>query len=99
MINLTLTLSVIIGILLTLFFITPIVLLAILIIRTNKPSVNPQNSKRLDELAEIDAVIIEETNTALASILEKIQDIEERLDREDATVKGFGGKKRQQLND
>jgi len=73
--------------------ITPIILLSILLIRTSKPKSNPQSAKRLDELAEIDAAIIEETNAALATVLEKIQDIEERLDREDSTVKGFGNKK------
>lgn len=73
--------------------ITPIILLSILLIRTSRPKTNPQSSKRLDELAEIDAAIIEETNAALATVLEKIQDIEERLDREDSTVKGFGNKK------
>lgn len=93
MINLTIALSVIIGILFTAFLTTPIILLVILLIRTNKPKSNPQSAKRLEELAEIDAAIIEETNTALTSILEKIADIEDRLDREDATVKGFGGKK------
>ena len=73
--------------------ITPIILLSILLVRTSKPKTNPQSAKRLDELAEIDAAIIEETNAALATVLEKIQDIEERLDREDSTVKGFGNKK------
>lgn len=93
MINLTFTLSVIIGILFTALLTTPIILLVVLLTRTNKPKPNPQSAKRLEELAEIDAAIIEETNTALTSILEKIADIEERLDREDATVKGFGSKK------
>lgn len=73
--------------------ITPIILLSILLIRTSRPKTNPQSAKRLDELAEIDAAIIEETNAALATVLEKIQDIEERLDRDEATVKGFGNKK------
>ena len=73
--------------------ITPIILLSILLIRTSKPKSNPQSAKRLDELAEIDAAIIEETNAALTTVLEKIQEIEERLDREDSTVKGFGSKK------
>ena len=73
--------------------ITPIILLSILLIRTSRPKSNPQSAKRLDELAEIDAAIIEETNAALATVLEKIQDIEERLDRDEATVKGFGSKK------
>ena len=73
--------------------ITPIILLSILLVRTSKPKTNPQSAKRLDELAEIDEAIIEETNSALSTVLEKIQEIEERLDREDSTVKGFGNKK------
>ena len=39
--------------------ITPIILLSILLIRTSRPKTNPQSAKRLDELAEIDAAIIE----------------------------------------
>ena len=73
--------------------ITPIILLSILILRTSKPKTNPQSAKKLEELAEIDAAIIEETNAALVTVLEKIQDLEDRLDREESTVKGFGNKK------
>lgn len=73
--------------------ITPIILLSILLVRTSKPKSNPQSAQKLEELAEIDAAIIEETNAALVTVLEKIQDIEERLNREDSTVKGFGNKK------
>jgi hypothetical protein len=72
--------------------VAPIILLIILLLRTPKPKQN-QSSKRLDELAEIDAAIIEETNAALATVLDQIKDIEERLDREDSAVKGFGNKK------
>ena len=73
--------------------ITPIILLSILLFRTSKPKTNPQSAKKLEELAEIDAAIIEETNAALVTVLEKIQDLEDRLDREESTVKGFGNKK------
>lgn len=73
--------------------ITPIILLSILLIRTSKPKPNPQSVQKLEELAEIDAAIIEETNAALVTVLEKIQDLEDRLDREESTVKGFGNKK------
>ena len=90
MINILTTVA---GMFIVMLLVAPIILLTILLIRTSKPKSNLQSSKRLDELAEIDAAIIEETNAALATVLEKIQDIEERLDREDSTVKGFGNKK------
>jgi len=90
MINILTTVA---GMFIVMLLVAPIILLTILLIRTSRPKSNPQSAKRLDELAEIDAAIIEETNAALATVLEKIQDIEERLDREDSTVKGFGNKK------
>jgi hypothetical protein len=90
MINILTTVA---GMFIVMLLVAPIILLTILLIRTSKPKSNPQSAKRLDELAEIDAAIIEETNAALTTVLEKIQDIEERLDREDSTVKGFGNKK------
>ena len=90
MINILTTVA---GMFIVMLLVAPIILLTILLIRTSRPKSNPQSAKRLDELAEIDAAIIEETNAALATVLEKIQDIEERLDRDEATVKGFGNKK------
>jgi hypothetical protein len=90
MINILTTVA---GMFIVMLLVAPIILLTILLIRTSRPKSNPQSAKRLDELAEIDAAIIEETNAALTTVLEKIQDIEERLDREDSTVKGFGSKK------
>jgi hypothetical protein len=80
------------GMFIVMLLVAPIILLIILLLRTPKPKLN-QSSKRLDELAEIDAAIIEETNAALATVLDQIKDIEERLDREDSAVKGFGNKK------
>ena len=84
--------SVIAGLFIFALIITPIILMSILLARTSKAKPNPQSIKRLDELAEIDAAIIEETNAALATVLEKIASIEERLDRDESTIKGFGGK-------
>jgi hypothetical protein len=80
------------GMFIVMLLVAPIILLTILLLRTSKPKLN-QSSKRLDELAEIDAAIIEETNAALATVLDQIKDIEERLDREDSAIKGFGNKK------
>ena len=80
------------GMFIVMLLVAPIILLTILLIRTSKSKPN-QSSKRLDELAEIDAAIIEETNAALSTVLDQIKDIEERLDREDSAIKGFGNKK------
>ena len=80
------------GVFIVMLLVAPIILLIILLLRTPKPKLN-QSSKRLDELAEIDAAIIEETNAALSTVIDQIKDIEERLDREDSAVKGFGNKK------
>ncbi len=80
------------GMFIVMLLVAPIILLIILLIRTSKPK-STQSSKRLDELAEIDAAIIEETNAALSTVLDQIKDIEERLDREDSAIKGFGNKK------
>ena len=80
------------GMFIVMLLVAPIILLTILLLRTSKPKLN-QSSKRLDELAEIDAAIIEETNAALSTVIDQIKDIEERLDREDSAIKGFGNKK------
>ena len=80
------------GMFIVMLLVAPIILLTILLLKTTKPKLK-QPSKRLDELAEIDAAIIEETNAALATVLDQIKDIEERLDREDSAIKGFGNKK------
>ena len=90
MINILTTVA---GMFIVMLLVAPIILLTILLIRTSKPKSNPQASQRFEELAEIDNAIIEETNAALATVLEKIQDLEDRLDREESTVKGFGSKK------
>ncbi len=90
MINILTTVA---GMFIVMLLVAPIILLTILLIRTSKPKSNPQASQRFEELAEIDNAIIEETNAALATVLEKIQDLEDRLDREESTVKGFGNKK------
>ncbi len=42
---------------------------------------------------------VEDINDALTQIVARLEAIEERLDREDQTVKGFAKKGKQQLND
>ena len=62
------------GMFIVMLLVAPIILLIILLLRTPKPKLN-QSSKRLDELAEIDAAIIEETNAALSTVIDQIKDI------------------------
>ena len=92
MINLTLIISVIIGILFTLFLTTPLVLLTILIVRTSKkpPTINKD---RIDALEQNDNIIVEDINAALTELVGRLSDLEEKIEREEQTIKGFGGKK------
>ena len=72
--------------------VTPIVLLTILIVRTSKkPPVI--NKERIDALEQNDSIIVEDINTALTELVTRLTDLEDRLDRDEATVKGFGSKK------
>jgi preprotein translocase subunit YajC len=72
--------------------ITPLVLLSILIIRTSKkpPTINKE---RIDALEQNDNIIVEDVNAALVELMAKITELEEKIQREESTVKGFGGKK------
>ena len=72
--------------------IAPIVLLIILIISTSKkpPTINKE---RIDALEQNDNIIVEDINAALTELVNRLTDIEERLERDDQTVKGFGNKK------
>jgi preprotein translocase subunit YajC len=82
----------IIALIIFLIIISPLFLLAILIIRTSKkpPTVNKD---RIDALEQNDNIIVEDINAALGEMLTRIIDLEEKIDREDQTVKGFSGKK------
>jgi len=82
----------IIGLFVFTVVVTPIVLLTILIVRTSKkpPAINKE---RIDALEQNDSIIVEDINTALAELVTRLTDLEDRLDRDEATVKGFGSKK------
>ena len=72
--------------------ITPIVLLSILIVRTShKPPII--NKERIDALEQNDNIIVEDINAALTELVTRISELEEKIEREEATVKGFGSKK------
>lgn len=79
---------------------TPIVLSAIIIfkmpIQKREPRVSPEHIKALEQN---DNLIVEDINAALTEIVTRLEAIEERLNREDQTVKGFAKKGKQQLND
>ena len=85
---------------------TPIVLLTILVIRTNKPK-NPTPNIKLEQLEQNDYNIVDDVNKAfhdvnqaLGEISEnlnqfgkRLEDIEESLERENNTIKGFTQKR------
>ena len=72
--------------------ITPIVLLIILIVRTSKkPPVI--NKERIDALEQNDTIIVEDINTALTELVTRLTELEDKIEREESTVKGFGSKK------
>ena len=80
--------------------VAPLVMLTILLLRgTKTKSDTPKVS--IDQIAQLeqnDSIIVEDINEALSAIAGRLEAIEERLDREENTVKGFANKKNQ-LND
>ena len=72
--------------------VTPLILLTILIVRTSKkpPTINKE---RIDALEQNDNIIVEDINAALTEVVTRLTELEEKVDREEATVKGFGNKK------
>jgi len=94
-------LTVVSALFLFVVIITPIVLSAIIIfkmpIQKREPRVSPEH---IAQLEQNDNIIVEDINSALTEIVTRLEAIEERLNREDQTVKGFASKKgKQQLND
>jgi len=93
-------LEVVVGLFIFTLVLTPIVLSAIIIFKlptkNREPRVSPEHIAALEQN---DNIIVEDINTALTEIVTRLEAIEERLDREDQTVKGFAKKGKQQLND
>lgn len=93
-------LEVVTGLFIFALILTPIVLSAIIIFKlptkNREPRVSPEH---IAQLEQNDNIIVEDINDALAQIVARLEAIEERLDREDQTVKGFAKKSKQQLND
>ena len=87
--------TIIVALLLFLVICTPIVLLTILIVRTNKPKA-PVNKVKLEQLEQNDYQIADDVNKAFtdfAADLEKLNTrldgLEEKLDRDASEIKGF----------
>lgn len=96
-------LHVVAGVFVVLLLVAPIVLSSIVIFRINTRKGEPLakvSPEHIAALQENDNIIVEDINNALTEIVTRLEAIEERLDREDQTVKGFANKKgKQQLND
>ena len=91
--------TLIVAFLLFLVICTPIVLLTILIVRTNKPKA-PVNKVKLEQLEQNDYQIADDVNKAFtdfAADLEKLNTrldgLEEKLDRDASEIKGFNSKR------
>ena len=91
---------VVVGLFAFFFGVMPTILGAYIIFRLptkgREPRVSPEH---IAQLEHNDNIIVEDINAALAEIVIRLEAIEERLDREDQTVKGFAKKSKQQLND
>jgi|SRR5210317_1347788 len=80
--------------------VAPIVMLSILLMRTRKPKNNPQQHIKLEQLEQNDYTIVDDVNKAfsdvsasLTELQKRLDDIEEKLEREENTVKGFSDKR------
>ena len=78
----------------------PIVMMIILLIRTNKPKQAPNSSVKLEQLEQNDYNIVDDVNKAfhdvsqsLTELQKRLDDIEDKLEREENTVKGFNSKR------
>jgi hypothetical protein len=78
----------------------PIVMMIILLIRTNKPKQTPNSSVKLEQLEQNDYNIVDDVNKAfhdvsqsLTELQKRLDDIEDKLEREENTVKGFNSKR------
>ena len=91
--------AVLVAILIFLVICTPIVLLTILVVRSNKPKA-PVNKVKLEQLEQNDYQIADDVNKAftdfasdLESITKRLEEIEEKLDRDASEIKGFNSKR------
>ena len=98
--------TVVVAMFIVLLICTPIVLLTILVMRTNKPK-NPTPNIKLEQLEQNDYNIVDDVNKAfhdvnhalneindnLNNFGKRLEDIEQSLERENSTIKGFTQKR------
>ena len=78
------------GVLIIGLIVTPTVIGFMLLKRISNKSNNQSNSiTRLEQLEENDSIIVEDVNTALEQVVGRLSEIEEVLEKEKNTVKGF----------
>ena len=92
------------GLFIFALIVTPIILMTMVILKMNTRKGEPVGKVSLEHIAQLeqnDNIIVEDINTALEEIMNRLEAIEEHLEREGQTVKGFAKKKKakQQLND
>ena len=96
-------LQVVAGVFIVALLVAPIVLTTIVILRINTRKGEPVGKVSLEHIAALeqnDNIIVEDINNALTEIVTRLDAIEEHLEREGQTVKGFANKKgKKQLND
>ncbi len=95
--------EIVVGMLIFSLLLAPIVLTSILVAKSFRKKVERKDNVSIEHIAALeqnDNLIVEDINTILADIVNRLDSIEDRLDREESTVKGFARKKsKQQLND
>lgn len=79
--------------------VAPIVMLTILLIRSRKPKTNPQSHIKLEQLEQNDYTIVDDVNKAFSDVSQSLTELQKRLDvieekmeRDENTVKGFSDK-------
>lgn len=96
-------LHVVVGLFIVLFVVAPIVMMGMVLLKINTKKGEPVGKVSLEHIAQLeqnDNIIVEDINAALTEIVTRLDAIEEHLEREGQTVKGFANKKgKQQLND
>lgn len=96
-------LEVVAGVFIVGLLVAPIILSSIVLMRMSRKKGEPIGKVSLEHIAQLeqnDNIIVEDINAALSEIVTRLDAIEEHLEREGQTVKGFANKKsKQQLND
>jgi hypothetical protein len=96
-------LEVVAGVFIVALLVSPIVVSIMILLKMNHRKGEPVGKVSLEHIAQLeqnDNIIVEDINNALSEIVTRLEAIEEHLEREGQTVKGFANKKgKQQLND